>query len=388
MLKDGINDFVLVGNYKKNDRTFSINSESKKSGSVYLFNKMNMGLFCSEKYGRIYIDLFDGYYPDRKKMVRVHGKDERGRADFNNVMFIDWEDRLNEAIVSSVCNNDLIRVAIEKDDKGKTVTKSFISAYDAIQYIADYLEDDSMLYVRGSFEWGFYKGKTTRSLKPRFIGLANESQEPKATFRQTVLLTKDSFIQVDSDKGTIEMEGYVVAYIGKYNNKEIKRKCALPFDFELVKGNASEQAYKKYFLPKKNKVNAIVFKGDIIESGTVVQGTLEDLDDDYKTLIALGLLTEEAALASCVVDGGNEKRMVCTGVAERRAENKNGIVTPILMIEKDIYDENDLDISDLLNNEEEEEDIEVKEDVENFESDDDIEDNDLLNDILAQLDIK
>lgn len=383
MLKDGINDFILIGNYKKSDRTFGINSESKKSGDVYIFNKMNMGLFCGEKYGRIYIDLFDGYYPGKEKNIRVHGKDERGRADFKNVIFVNWEDRLNESIVSSVCTNDLIRVAIEKDDKGKNVTKSFISAYDAIEYIEKYLDDDSMLYVRGYFEWGFYNGKTTRSLKPRYIGLANEMQEPKATFRQTVLLTKDSFGEVDSGKETIEIDGYVVTYIGRYNNVDIKRKCALPFKFELKKtNNVSVQAYKKYFLPKKDKVNAIVFKGDIIESGTIVQGTLDDLDDDYKTLIALGMLTEEAALAACVVDGGNEKRMVCNGIAERRIENKNGIETSSLMIDRDIYEEEDLDISDLLNENTSEEEIE-EEKIEDFDDDD----NDaLLADLLSQLD--
>ena len=79
-------------------------------------------------------------------------------------------------------------------------------------------------------------------------------------------------------------------------------------DIELTKKQLA-----RYFKAKKNSIIEITVEGNLIEGGNIVNITVDDLPDDIKELIELGLYTEEEAVQSCAVgNSSRERRMVIT----------------------------------------------------------------------------
>ena len=73
-----IQNFNIVGEVKLNDYTFKLDEKSEKSDWVY--NALNLGIDCGEKYGTVYAELMGGYGSERSNnVVYVHGKDEDGK---------------------------------------------------------------------------------------------------------------------------------------------------------------------------------------------------------------------------------------------------------------------------------------------------------------------
>ena len=68
----------------------------------------------------------------------------------------------------------------------------------------------------------------------------------------------------------------------------------------------------KFFKAKKNEIIEMTVDGNLIEGGSIVNITADDIPDDIKELIELGLYTEEEALAKCAVGNTREKRMIIT----------------------------------------------------------------------------
>ena len=57
----------------------------------------------------------------------------------------------------------------------------------------------------------------------------------------------------------------------------------------------------------KRGVTEITFEGDLIEGGTVVTATEDDIPDDVKSLIEIGVFVRRT-LQKCTVNSGKEKR--------------------------------------------------------------------------------
>ena len=69
----------------------------------------------------------------------------------------------------------------------------------------------------------------------------------------------------------------------------------------------------KFFKAKKNEIIEMTVDGNLVEGGSIVNITADDIPNDIKELIELGLYTEEEALAKCAVGNtSKEKRMVIT----------------------------------------------------------------------------
>ena len=64
-----ISNFNLVGEAKINDFTFKINEKSEKSDWVY--NSINLGISCGEKYGTVFCELMNGYGSERDNVIYV-----------------------------------------------------------------------------------------------------------------------------------------------------------------------------------------------------------------------------------------------------------------------------------------------------------------------------
>ena len=68
---------------------------------------------------------------------------------------------------------------------------------------------------------------------------------------------------------------------------------------------------QKFFKPKKGKITEITVTGNLVEGGSTVNITEDDIPDDIKELIEMGLYSEEEAEKKIAVgNGSRERRMI------------------------------------------------------------------------------
>lgn len=350
--KDWVSNFTLIGKPKINDYTFKIDEKSQKSSWVY--NNMNLGIDCGEKHGTVYAEMMGGYSDDRNNIIYVHGKKEDGAEDFNNRFEINWEDRFNEDILETIGDMCFITVGLEKTDKGKTFPKKFLSEYDAIAYINKHLTEDMVVNVRGSLKYSSYNGniQVRKTINSVFLSNAEDSSKYKATFTQSILIDKDSVNtnNFDKDKGVMYVDARVLDYIKEVNGVEVKGQYPynIQFEFEMPSDqNICKKIIDNLFKVKKG-VTQITFDGDFIEGGATVNATLDDVPENIRSLIGV-VFSEEEALAKCSTNGNRERRMVLRKPMVKMvgdADNK----TPLLQKFEERYDEEDLILDAMTNN--------------------------------------
>ncbi len=315
--KNWTNSFNLVGKAVINDDyTYKIDKNSEKSDWVY--NTLNLGVDCG-KYGTIYSEMMGGYGSERDNVIYVHGKDAEGKDDFKEKFTIAWEDRFNDDVLEGIGDLCFLTVGIEKDTKGKTFTMKFLSEYDAIAYVQKHLENGMIINVKGTLSYSIYEGKTSVKKKITSIYLSGKEdvEDFKATFTQTMLLNKDSIGKADKKKGIIPIYATVLDYTKMWGDKEVK--CFIPiaktFEYECDLSEENKEKLAKtlgqLFKVKKN-ITETTFYGNFYEGGAAITATVEDLPDDIKTLLELGVYTEEEALKSCTEGTSKERRMVLT----------------------------------------------------------------------------
>lgn len=323
-LKKGKATFNLVGKAKVNDYTFDIDH---KYDSGWTSNIINIGIDCGDG-NTVYAEMSGGYFPDEYKKdnkIYVHGvkQDENDKTvdDWDNTFTIDWDDRNDPAILETIGKGCFVTVGIEKDEKGNTFYKDFLTEYDAVEYLSEHLIDETVINVKGNITYETDGEKVYKKKKITNIALSKaESDKFKATFTQTILLDDGSIGKPDKEKNTIPMSVYVVDYVGKpkINGQkiEVKQNFAIPVNMEFNIGDNPELVSKqlaKFFKAKKNEIIEMTVDGNLIEGGSIVNITADDIPDDIKELIELGLYTEEEALAKCAVGNtSREKRMIIT----------------------------------------------------------------------------
>lgn len=323
-LKKGKASFTLIGKAKINDYTFDLDHEYD---SGWTSNNMNIGIDCGDG-NVVYAEMSGGYFPakyNRDNKVYVHGVkvDDNGKNvdDYENTFTIDWDDRNDSSILETIGKGCFITVGIEKDEKGNTFYKDFLTEYDAVQYLSEHLTDETVVNVKGVIAYETDGEKVYIKKKINNIALSKaESDKFKATFVQTILLDDGSIGKPDKEKNTIPMSVYVVDYIGKpkINGQkiEVKKNFAIPVNMEFGIGENAELAVKqlsKFFKAKKNEIIEMTVEGNLIEGGSIVNITTDDIPDDIKELIEMGFYSEEEALVKCAVGNtSREKRMIIT----------------------------------------------------------------------------
>jgi len=365
-LKKGKAQCMLIGEAKVNDYTFSLDKESGKSDWIY--NQMNLGIDCGEG-NVIYTDLMGGYGSERDNIIYVHGikeTDGKKEEDFENRFTIDWDDRFDEDILETIGDNCFIKVGIEKDSKGKTFVKKFLSAYDAIEYLQQHLETGMVINVKCNLKYQTYNDSVYAKKEVSSIFLSKgEESDYKAMFTQTLLIDGDSVGKVDKERAVFPISAFVVDYVGKYEGQDIKQNVAFTKTFELeVDKNKPENTKKliqKMFTPKKKgTLVEVTVEGILLEGASVVNITIDDLPDDIKELIDLNVLTEEEAINRCAIGGTKEKRMIIKKPFIT-FEGEGDTKIPVLAINKDKYSESDLVfLSQLIDDEDEEPPFEVE----------------------------
>ena len=355
-----VSSFNLVGVPKVNDYTFKIDERSEKSSWIY--NSMNIGIDCGEKFGTVYAEMMGGYSDENQNVIYAHGKDNDGADDFQSKIQVDWDDRFNDDVLESIGDLCFITVGLEKTDKDKTFYKKFLSAYDAIAYIKEHLKDDMVVNVKGNLKYSSYQDKTQvrKNITSIVLSKADDASKYMAKFTQSILIDKASasLKNIDKDKGVMYVEAKVLDYLKEYNGKEVKGQFPYnkQFEFQMDFNNEAQckKVMEKVFKVKKG-VTQITFEGDLIEGGAVVTATWDDVPQEIKDLVDCGVYTEEEALARCSSNGSKEQRMVLRKPMVRLVGEEK---TPVLQRFEEKYTEDDL-VLDYLYEDNDDDDTEI-----------------------------
>lgn len=352
---DWVANFTLVGTPKINeDYTYKIDEHSEKSDWVY--NSMNIGIDCGERHGVIYCEMMGGYGEDRKNVIYAHGKKDDGSDDFEKQIIVDWEDRFNDDVLEEIGDLSFITIGLEKTDKGQTFYKKFLSEYDAIAYVKEHLTEDMVVNVRGNLKYSTYNDVTQvrKSITSIALSKVDDTSKYKAVFTQSVLIDKDStsLKNIDKDKGVMYVDAKVLDFLKEYNGvklvnakgeeKGAQFPYAKQFEFELNLENEKQckTILDKLFKVKKG-ITQINFEGELVEGGAVTTATWDDVPDDIKDLVDMGVYSKEEALAKCTVNGSRERRMILKKPVIKMVDNGDDKV-PVIQRFEEIYKEDDL----------------------------------------------
>lgn len=347
-LKKGKAAFTLIGKVKVTDKTFNLDN-SYDSG--WTDNQMYLGVDCGNG-NMVYGEMRGGFFPDDDNILRGFSKDDKDDDGKSKQVEIAWEDRFDEELLDTVADTSFITVGVEKDVKGKTVYKKFLSAYDAVEYLNDHLEDGMIVNVKGNIGYSEYEDNVTVKKEITSIVLSKVEDEAdfKATFTQTILLDFDSIGKKDPEKNTMALNAYVVDYIGKPKidgkKVEIKKNVTYPKTFEVAINENPEITAKmlqKFFkVKKKGSINVLTVMGNLIEGAAIVNITDDDIPDDIKELIEMGLYSEEEAKAKCAVGGNNRERRMVILKPDITYVGQDDERKPTVAFEEGKYEDSDL----------------------------------------------
>lgn len=346
-LKKGKATFNLIGRVKVTDKTFNLDN-SYDSG--WTDNSMYVGVDCGNG-NTVYAEMRSGFFPDKDNVIRAYSKDEKDDAGKSKSVEIAWEDRLDESLYDSISDSSFLTVGVEKDVKDKTVYKKFLAAYDAVEYLNEHLEDGMIVNVKGTIGYSEYEGNvsTKKEITSIVLSKIDDEADFKATFSQTILVDSKSIGKKNDDKGTMELAAYVVDYVGKPKidgeKIEVKKNVTYPKTFEVAINENPEITAKmlqRFFKPKKGKITEITVTGNLVEGGSTVNITEDDIPDDIKELIEMGLYSEEEAEKKIAVGNGNRERRMIIVKPDITYVGTGDDRKPTVAFEDGKYDEDDL----------------------------------------------
>lgn len=346
-LKKGKAAFNLIGRVKVTDKTFNLDN-SYDSG--WTDNSMYVGVDCGNG-NTVYAEMRSGFFPDKDNVIRAYSKDEKDDTGKSKSVEIAWEDRLDESLYDSISDSSFLTVGVEKDVKDKTVYKKFLTAYDAVEYLNEHLEDGMIVNVKGTIGYSEYEGNvsTKKEITSIVLSKIDDEADFKATFSQTILVDSKSIGKKNDDKSTIELAAYVVDYVGKPKidgeKIEVKKNVAYPKTFEIAINENPEITAKmlqRFFKPKKGKITEITVTGNLVEGGSTVNITEDDIPDDIKELIEMGLYSEEEAEKKIAVGNGNRERRMIIVKPDITYVGTGDDRKPTVAFEDGKYDEDDL----------------------------------------------
>lgn len=346
-LKKGKAVFNLIGRVKVTDKTFNFDN-SYDSG--WTDNSMYVGVDCGNG-NTVYAEMRSGFFPDKDNVIRAYSKDEKDDAGKSKSVEIAWEDRLDESLYDSISDSSFLTVGVEKDVKDKTVYKKFLTAYDAVEYLNEHLEDGMIVNVKGTIGYNEYEGNvsTKKEITSIVLSKIDDEADFKATFSQTILVDSKSIGKKNDDKGTMELAAYVVDYVGKPKidgeKIEVKKNVTYPKTFEVAINENPEITAKmlqRFFKPKKGKITEITVTGNLVEGGSTVNITEDDIPDDIKELIEMGLYSEEEAEKKIAVGNGNRERRMIIVKPDIIYVGTGDDRKPTVAFEDGKYDEDDL----------------------------------------------
>lgn len=361
-INKGAANFNLVGKAVVDTYTYGINKESQKSDWIY--NQLGLKVNCGE-YGKIKSEAMGGYGSERQNFVYVHGIDTDGKDDFKNSFTIAWEDRFDEDILKTVGERCFLTVGLERDTDGKVIYKKFLTQYDMIEYIKENLKDGDIVNVKGNLSYQLYNEKLTVKKEITSIALSSaEEKDFKATFTQTILTESGSVGKPNKETRTVPIDSYIVDFSKEFDGKKIVRMVngkkkeglniplAKTFDFQIGEDVEKSKKMVRHFKAKNKKVTEITVEG-IFKQGNGLdtqQVTLDDIPDDIKELIELGLYDEKEILDKQAFANGSNKspeEMIITRPKVNTSGDEGNKILGVA-VDTDKYNEDDLFIENVL----------------------------------------
>ena len=140
------------------------------------------------------------------------------------------------------------------------------------------------------------------------------------------------------------VDARVLDYVKEVNGIEVKGQYPYSKQFEFELNLENEKQCKtildKLFKVKKG-ITQINFEGELVEGGAVVTATWDDVPDDIKDLVDMGVYSKEEALAKCTANGSRERRMILKKPVIKMVDNGDDKV-PVIQRFEERYEEDDL----------------------------------------------
>jgi hypothetical protein len=273
--------------------TFQVDLKGKNNQN-WNYSRINMKMEDG-KGGTFYLTASDGFDLTKGRTIYVNIKDSEEQ------MQIQFADRHNETILSQVDERSFIRVALRKvpNNEGKMVWEyhNFLTLYDAINFLKDRLQTGMKLYVRGRTRYSTYNDYLNKDFDIQVIYLLPEDENTELGFKfsQNVLLTSDS---VDDSKFDEELFANVKAKLYLKKKKDVYEVLTLPLIIRATEENKDKvrKMIDKFFKVDEDKVRRIRLEGKYNIGYIAAQVTEDDLPEEAKELIELGLYDKEEVL--------------------------------------------------------------------------------------------
>ena len=344
-LKKSTASFNLVGEAKVSDFTFKLD---EVSDGGWQYSRINLGVDCGNG-NVVYCDMMGGFGTAawQKKSKKENVVYSRNK-DFG-MYVIDWEDRFNPQILAEVSPYSFIKVGLEKDVKGKTFVREFVSEYDAIEYIAENLEDGMVVNIKGDLSYKIYNDTTQiqKSIKSIFLSKA-EPKDYKARFQQAILIGEDAVGKFDKETKSFPISARVLDYTKMWNGKEVKATVPFFMEYELKVDEKKPEVTKKMidrFFKVKKGITEMIVDGDIVEGQQLTSISADDIPEDIKALIEAGIYDEEDILKTMAAGGEKVRKFVIEKPSIKvlkSGEGDNVTKTPQVQLFPEKYEEEDL----------------------------------------------
>jgi hypothetical protein len=292
--------FNFVGTlnlFKDKGKFYSSNADD--ATAEYLNSRVNFAIKTSDT-NMIFVELSGGYKRLSPQDIKTMDKDK-------NKMEVKWSDRKNPEILKDVANWRAVRINLQDsslDDCQKFLCSIGSSCYDAVEYLKTTLQDGTRVYISGNKEYSRYKNKEGQwriGIKyiPNIIRLAKDDEEDKAEGVESFIFDKDSW-----DEGVLKTEKKV--YINGYTtcyDRTIGEKGETIFipvmytlncealDFENEQHTRIFNYFKDCFKASKKEYKATQWHCYIKRGFNMQEITMDDLNEDQKIQIQIGLKT-------------------------------------------------------------------------------------------------
>lgn len=232
-----------------------------------------------------FVEAFDS----QQKVIKTMDTD-------NEKLDVDWDDRFDEDIISKVASYRKYIVNLGDDHGGR---QEFITAYDMIEHLREYLPDyDGRVVVTGQFTRDWYAKKKMYFSKFRVQNVFAAPEERK----NRLLLTMDLFYNKASldDSDFDESKKMTLdCYIEQYINKDEGRKYVpIQVVFSGAKYDLENEKHKKLFdykmkyIKVKNK-NMVHIPWEIVLLRGAEEAEFDEsmLTDSQREQVELGIKT-------------------------------------------------------------------------------------------------
>lgn len=278
----------------------AINSRFSFVGKLVLPRDLSSFYFEAEDGSRVSIGFNVAEGEQNRGWVEAVGfknKTVKTRSKDGNNLEIDWDERLNPAVVNDVAGGSKFYVDLGEDFGG---SNAFVSKYDMIKFLADKLPTyNGNVTVKGMWEKNPWKG----NIKDRFtitsVYAANPDVKPALTLDMALFYNTDSIDNTDfKDSQKIYVNGYIEQYVRAEGKRMLFPQQAILSQTAYNTENPRHMAkwnvnvsYLKEKLPKKKKMAHIHWSCRLVNGAEEVSFDESMLTTTQLEMIECGLAT-------------------------------------------------------------------------------------------------